>query len=59
MPATAPFAMQDERPFLPLLLLVFICSGVAALIFEVIWQQKVCVKLNGTASLVPPGCLVF
>jgi hypothetical protein len=36
MPATARFAAQNERPFLPLQVLLFICRGVAALIFEVI-----------------------
>ena len=46
VPASAPAA---DRPFLPLLVLLFIGSGCAALIYEVVWLQMLSLIVGSSA----------
>ncbi len=49
MPAVVPSALEAERPFLPLLVLLFIGSGCAALIYEVVWLQMMSLIIGSSA----------
>lgn len=42
-------AVGADRPFLPLLVLLFIGSGCAALIYEVVWQQMLSLIVGSSA----------
>lgn len=42
-------AERADRPFLPLLVLLFIGSGCAALIYEVVWQQMLSLIVGSSA----------
>jgi spermidine synthase len=46
MPATGAVV---SRPFLPLLLLLFVGSGCAALIYEVVWLQLLQLSIGSSA----------
>jgi spermidine synthase len=44
-----PAAISTSRPFLPLLLVLFIGSGCAALIYEIVWLQLLQLVIGSTA----------
>jgi spermidine synthase len=46
---TSPAAASAERPFLPLLVLLFVGSGCAALIYEVVWLQMMSLIVGSSA----------
>ena len=47
--AGGPSATSTDRPFLPLLVLLFIGSGCAALIYEVVWLQMLSLIVGSSA----------
>jgi spermidine synthase len=47
--ANALGSADADRPFLPLLVLLFIGSGCAALIYEVVWQQMLSLVVGSSA----------
>src|SRR6185436_19706677 len=46
---SAPAAPAADRPYLPLMVLLFIGSGCAALIYEVVWLQRLSLVVGSSA----------
>ena len=46
---TLPTALPGPRPFLPVLVVLFVGSGCAALIYEVVWLQLLQLVIGSTA----------
>ncbi len=49
MNATSSASVASDRPFLPLLVLLFVGSGCAALIYEVVWLQMITLIVGSSA----------